>query len=45
MVIPYSISSSYNTLILGDINSDSYPDMLTIVKVNNFRKAILFKNI
>jgi hypothetical protein len=44
MIIPYSVSS-HNTLIFGDINSDSYPDLLTIVKINDFRKAMLFKNI
>lgn len=44
MVIPYSISA-HGTLILGDINSDSYPDLMTIVTVNDFRKAVLFKNV
>jgi hypothetical protein len=32
-------------LQFGDIDSDSYPDLLTIVTANDFRKVILYKNI
>lgn len=43
MSIPFTIASS-STLHFGDIDSDSYPDLLTIITSNDFRKAILFKN-
>lgn len=36
---------SDSTLHFGDSDSDSYPDMLAIVTMNDFRKVILFKNI
>jgi hypothetical protein len=32
-------------LNFGDIDSDSYPDLLTIVVVNDFRKPVLYKNV
>ena len=31
-------------LHFGDVNSDSYPDLLVIVKMRDFRNAVLFKN-
>lgn len=41
--IPFTISST-SILNFGDIDSDSYPDLLTIITSKDFRKAALFKN-
>lgn len=32
-------------LHFGDIDSDSYPDLLTLVTVNDFRRPALLKNV
>ena len=32
-------------LHFGDIDSDSYPDLLTIVTTNDFRKVGFYKNV
>lgn len=42
--LPYPISNG-SVLHFGDVNSDSYPDLLTIITANDFRKAMIFKNI
>ena len=40
---PYSLQSGA-ILNFGDIDSDSYPDLLTIANVNDFNKVALYKN-
>ena len=36
--------SNMSLLHFGDVNSDAFPDLLAIVKVKDFRNAVLFKN-
>lgn len=41
--VPYSLHSEA-LLNFGDIDSDSFPDLLTIANVNDFSKVALYKN-
>ncbi len=43
LTLPYPIASP-PVLVFGDVDSDSYPDLLTIVTANQFRRPALYKN-
>lgn len=43
LMLPFPISSP-PILHFGDVDSDSYPDLLTIVTTNDFRRPALYKN-
>jgi hypothetical protein len=43
LTVPPNISN-YGALLFGDINSDSYPDLLTIATINSYKKVLFLLN-
>ena len=41
--LKYKLASNA-VMHFGDVDSDSYPDLLTVVEINNAQKACLFQN-